>query len=73
MKILGVVPPLVALPMVVPPFSAKPVLIFKFDFGLIGHSILPCSSSDSELSLVEFGGVSRSILFLKCVLLIMTR
>jgi hypothetical protein len=27
-----------------------------FDFGLIGPSFLTCSSSGSELSLVEFGG-----------------
>jgi hypothetical protein len=27
-----------------------------FDFGLIGPSFLPCFSSGSELSLVEFGG-----------------
>jgi hypothetical protein len=27
-----------------------------FDFGLIGPSFLTCSSSSSELSLVEFGG-----------------
>jgi hypothetical protein len=56
MKILVVVPLLVAIPMVVPPFSYKTRLGFEFDFGLIGPSFLTCSSSSSELSLVEFGG-----------------
>ena len=50
--------------MVVPPSSAKPVLVLGFDFGLTG----------SELSLVEIRGIgSLPTLCLKCVMLIKTR
>jgi hypothetical protein len=37
-------------------FFCQTHLGFEFDFGLIGPSFLTCSSSGSELSLVEFGG-----------------
>ena len=40
MRILEVVPPVVALPMVVPPYFAKPVFGFEFDLGLTGSSFL---------------------------------
>jgi hypothetical protein len=50
------VPVLVAFLMVVPSFFYQTRHGFKFDFGLIGPSFLTCSSSGSELSLIEFGG-----------------
>ena len=46
--------------MVKSPFSAKPVLVLSFDFGL----------ADLELSLVEIGESNFPTLCLKCVLLI---
>ena len=47
--------------MVMSPSSAKPILGFEFNFGLIG----------SELSLVGIGELTNSpVLYLKCVLLI---
>ena len=50
--------------MVIPPYSAKSVLVLSFDFGLIG----------SELSLVEIVESTDSpIPHLKCDLLIKTR
>ena len=59
MRILEVAPL-----MVVPPSSAKPVLVLGFDFGLTG----------SELSLVEIWVIDYlPTLCLKCVLLIKTR
>jgi hypothetical protein len=53
------------LPMVLPPSSFVNVLKTIFDDNLV------CIvDTGSELSLVEFGGVSPSTLCLKCVLLI---
>ena len=50
--------------MVMSPFSAKPISILSFDFGLTG----------SELSLVEIWVIDYlPTLCLKCVLLIKTR
>jgi hypothetical protein len=66
MRILVVVPLLVALPIVVPPFFCQTRLGFEFDFGLIGPSFLTCSSSGSVLSLVEFGGSAPPYLLEVC-------
>jgi hypothetical protein len=56
----GVVPPLMVLPMVVPPSSFLNVLKTIFD-----DNLTCIIDTGSELSLVEFGGVSPSTLLLE--------
>jgi hypothetical protein len=65
-----VVPPLVALPMVVPPssFSLFSVLKPIFDDNLMCLVV-----TSSKLPLVEFGGSSPRIIYLKCIMFIRTR
>jgi hypothetical protein len=70
MRILVVVPPLVALPMVVPPSSSSLFSVLK---PIFGDNLMCLVVTSSELSLVEFGGSSPCTLCLKYILLIRKR